>query len=55
VGKNRVRFLDGTYIEFEYPTMKISGLLFGKRVTQWTGSFEFEDRKNGLKAKLEFS
>lgn len=55
IGKNRVRFTDGSYVEWEYPVMKISGLLFGKRTTQWVGSFEFIDKKNQLKAKLEFS
>jgi hypothetical protein len=55
IGKNRVRFLDGTVIEFEYPVMNISGLIFGKRTTQWIGSFEFFDKKNGLRAKLDFS
>jgi hypothetical protein len=33
VGKNRVWFQDGSVIEFEYPVMKINGLLFGKRST----------------------
>ena len=32
-GKNRVHFRDGTVIEWEYPVMKISGLIFGKRTT----------------------
>lgn len=31
VGTSRVRFLDGSSIEWEYPFMKISGLMFGKR------------------------
>lgn len=48
IGKNRVRFQDGSYIEFEYPTMKIYGLLYGKRTTQWDGAFEFEYKKYGL-------
>jgi hypothetical protein len=55
VGKNRVHFIDGTFIEFEYPTMKIAGLLYGKRTTIWLGTIEFEDKANNLKAKVEFS
>ena len=55
IGKNRVNFNDGSCIEFEYPAFKISGLLFGKRLTFWLGSFEFEDRKHNLHAKVEFS
>ena len=35
--------------------MRISGLIYGKRTTTWLGSFEFIDKKNQLKAKLEFS
>ena len=31
IGKNIIRFTDGTIIEFELPIMKISGLIFGKR------------------------
>ena len=30
-GKNRIHFLDGTVIEYEYPSVRISGLLVGKR------------------------
>ena len=55
VGKTRVRFQNGGYIEFEFPFMKISGLLFGKRTTQWIGAIEFTYKKFGLSAKLEFS
>ena len=33
VGSNRVKFTDGSSIQWEYPFMKISGLMFGKRTT----------------------
>ena len=52
---NRVKFADGAEIEWEYPFMKISGLMYGKRTTQWEGSIEFTDKKNSLRAKLQFS
>jgi hypothetical protein len=35
--------------------MKIYGLLYGKRTTQWVGGIDFEYKKFGLSAKLEFS
>lgn len=54
VGKNKVTFGDER-VEYEYPSFKISGLIYGKRTTQWIGAFEFADRKNGLQAKIEFS
>lgn len=55
-GKNKVKFYnDSSCIEFEYPSMKISGLTYGRRTTQWLGTFEFSDRENGIHAKLEFS
>jgi len=55
VGKNRVRFANGSFIEWEYPLMKIQGLLFGKRTTHWIGGIDFIDRKNSITAHLEFS
>ena len=55
-GKQRVKFpIDGTVIEFGYPSHKIEGLLQGRRTTKWYGPFEFTDIKNNLKAKLTFS
>ena len=48
VGKNRVHFQDGTIIEFEYPFLRINGLMINKRTIQWEGSIKFEDKKNNL-------
>lgn len=48
VGKNRLRFADGSFVEWEYPFMKIQGLLFGKRTTHWVGGIEFKDDKNNI-------
>jgi hypothetical protein len=35
--------------------MKINGLMYGRRTTQWIGTFEFTDPLNNLTARLEFS
>ena len=42
-------------INYGYPSLKIEGLLYGRRTTKWFGPFEFNDTKNNLKAKLTFS
>jgi hypothetical protein len=54
VGKNWVRFKDGSRIEFEYPRCDVSGFLFGKRLIQWTETMTFYDEKNGLEGYFEF-
>lgn len=55
IGKNHIEFNDGTKITFEYPFMKIGGLLFGKRTIKFSGSVKFEDIKNGMTAELKFN
>ena len=45
----------GTAIEFEYPSLKVEGLLYGRRTSKWYGSFDFTDSKNNLKSTLSFS
>jgi hypothetical protein len=54
-GKNYIEFLDGTKISFEYPFMKIGGLLFGKRTIKFSGTVQFEDLKNGITAEMKFN
>lgn len=54
VGKNRVHFRDGTIIEFEYPFLKINGLMIKKRTIQWEGSIKFLDAKNNIECELNF-
>ena len=55
VGKNYIEFKDGTKIVYEFPYMKIGGLLFGKRTIKFSGKVEFTDQKNGLEAVLKFN
>lgn len=55
VGKNYIEFQDGTKIVFEYPHMKLGGLLFGKRTIKFSGKVEFADEKNGLLAEFAFN
>jgi hypothetical protein len=35
VGPNYVQFQDGQKIVYELPIAKVSGVLFGSRVTEW--------------------
>ena len=35
--------------------MKISGLIYGRRTTQWIGGIEFTDETNGITGKFDFS
>ena len=51
-GKNCVKFRDGSVIEFEYPFIKINGLMFGKRTTQYVGTVVFTDTKNNIDASF---
>jgi hypothetical protein len=55
VGKNWIEFKDGSKIVFEYPYMKIGGLLFGKRTIRFSGKVEFLDEKNNIYADLNFN
>lgn len=47
-GTTRVHFKDGSIIEFEYPFLRINGLMIGKRTIQWEGPIKFSDKRNGL-------
>ena len=55
VGKNYIEFNDGTKIVYEFPYMKIGGLLWGKRTIKFSGKVDFLDAKNGLEATLSFN
>lgn len=54
-GPNVVEFPDGAKIIFEFPYMKIGGLLFGKRTVKFSGSIEFKDEQNGIEASMKFN
>lgn len=53
-GPNYVKFKDGQLIKFSLPPIKISGLLWGRRIIEWYGAIEFKDEKNDLYCKLKF-
>ena len=41
-------------IEYEYPFLRINGLMINKRTVQWEGSIKFEDRKNNIECEVNF-
>ena len=43
-----VSFPDGTTITYSRPRMDLSGLIFGDRTIEYTGTIKFRDIKNGL-------
>jgi len=55
VGPNNIDFPDGTRITYDMPGMILTGILWGDRVFQWSGTIPFEDKKNGLKADIVFN
>ena len=54
VGMNRIHFKDGSTIEYEFPFLKINGLMINKRTIQWEGSILFKDERNGIECELKF-
>eukprot|EP00343_Euplotes_focardii_P003461 CAMPEP_0205813780 /NCGR_PEP_ID=MMETSP0205-20121125/18569_1 /ASSEMBLY_ACC=CAM_ASM_000278 /TAXON_ID=36767 /ORGANISM="Euplotes focardii, Strain TN1" /LENGTH=233 /DNA_ID=CAMNT_0053096471 /DNA_START=1883 /DNA_END=2581 /DNA_ORIENTATION=- len=54
VGINKITFIDGTVITYEFPFLKINGLMFNKRTIQWEGSIKFEDKKNNIECEVSF-
>ena len=54
VGPNRIYFKDGSMIEYQYPFIKINGLLMGKRTMKWEGDFEFVDKLNNISCQMKF-
>jgi hypothetical protein len=50
-----VQFADGSAIEFSRPQCRISGLMYGKRILEWTDGMAFLDRTNQLSVKIEFA
>ncbi|KAJ6232620.1 oxysterol-binding protein [Anaeramoeba flamelloides] len=53
-GKCQLNFKDGTIISWNNPLVHISGVLWGDRVTNFTGKMLFEDQTNGLEAQIIF-
>jgi hypothetical protein len=55
VGNNYIEFADGSKIVYEFPFMKIGGLLFGKRTIKFVGNVTFADDTHGIEANLKFN
>lgn len=53
-GPNKIVFYDGQEIVYHLPPIKISGLLFGKRVIELYENITFRDEKNDFVCKLQF-
>ncbi|KAJ6255110.1 oxysterol-binding protein [Anaeramoeba flamelloides] len=53
-GANTLEFKDGTTIVWDNPTISISGILMGDRITNFRGSIKFADKKNDLEAQVIF-
>ena len=53
-GPNKIVFKDGQEITYELPPIRISGLLFGKRVIELYENIIFKDEKNDMICKLQF-
>ncbi|KAJ6239359.1 oxysterol-binding protein [Anaeramoeba flamelloides] len=53
-GKCQVNFNDGTIISWDSPLVHISGVLWGDRVTNFTGKMLFKDQTNNLEAQIIF-
>jgi hypothetical protein len=54
-GPNHVDFPDGTRITFNMPSVNLSGIMWGDRVCEWSGTSTFEDTKNNLKGEIHFN
>ena len=52
VGPQNIYFKDGTYITFSIPSVLVSGIAWGSRVMNYTGTFTVTDPKNNLSVKL---
>lgn len=53
-GPNILEFEDGK-VEFNFPANLINGVVYGKRIYEWSGDFTVEDKANGLIANLAFT
>ena len=54
-GPNCIDFGNDDVITYNLPSMNISGLMYGRRIMEWEGRMEFLDKKNNIKAFLNFT
>mmetsp|Transcript_21576 Transcript_21576/g.39467 ORF Transcript_21576/g.39467 Transcript_21576/m.39467 type:complete len:352 (-) Transcript_21576:28-1083(-) len=53
-GRNVISFFDGTVIEYDAPSMEISGLVMGERIVNYVGKFNVTDITHQLVCECEF-
>lgn len=54
-GPSRIKFNDdGTLIQFNLPTLRLNGMMWGKRTLEWTEAMNFKDEKNNLTCVVKF-
>jgi hypothetical protein len=54
-GPNLVEFPDGSFITYERPLVKISGLMVGDRLLEYQDEMMFTDPRNELECSLKFA
>jgi hypothetical protein len=54
-GTSTIEFADGQQISWEFPNLKIGGLMLGNRTIKYIGDFSFRDPANGIECKLTFN
>ena len=52
-GSVNVQFLDGTIIKYIQPSVKLYGILFGKRMLHWIGGMTFTDERNEIVGEIK--
>ena len=53
-GPNIIKFNDGTTIIYSLPIFKLSGMLLGKRIIQWSGEIRYSYPSQDISASLSF-
>jgi hypothetical protein len=53
-GKNLIKFKDGTIMTYTTPDMRISGLLMGDRIVNFSGTFVIKDYQNKIECVTSF-
>jgi hypothetical protein len=54
-GRCMIKFFDGTVIEYDLPSLQISGLVMGERIMNFVGKFSLRDLTHQLVCECEFT
>jgi hypothetical protein len=54
-GPNFLELDSGEKLQFTYPFMNISGLMYGRRNMEWEGSMKFENPSHNISAEINFT